>query len=330
MDRMLVVSGLHLDRAWTRRGPRIGDALRQWSSALLGQLVEAAREHEADGLVVVGDLFDRSSTLPSTMEYAAAVLQSFGGPVIIVPGIGDWYGGASPYSYGTWPSNVQIATTTAFSAMEAEGIVWASAWTSPVARSVALPADVGGLLLVRPSVAEPAGLSAQLPDHVHLLTSGEQHAEADGYAVVRPLVEVGHTEATALLLDLRGGALTTQQVSLGPSPVRTAVVDLGRVVDDQEAFDVVCAQAADGEPTVVRAVGVLPAAVLPPSLLEPRWPDHLLVDEGGLEYASPAADADDRTTQGEFMRAMAEIAATPRERHIATALGLQAMTASGA
>src|SRR3954470_24326442 len=124
MTRIVVVAGLHLDRAWPELGSAFGNALRRWSREALGQVVAEARRREAEAIVVLGQLVSRSTVVPETLDYAAAVLGSFPHPVLIAPGRDDWYGGGGPYEIGPWPANVHIWKAAAFEPAPALPSIW--------------------------------------------------------------------------------------------------------------------------------------------------------------------------------------------------------------
>ena len=127
---------------------------------MLAQVVDVAQTSGADAIVIVGDLFDRSTVLPSTVEYTAKVFESFSGRVHVAPGIKDWYGDDCPYVYGPWGTNTRAWTTATFTSADSDdATLLGSAWT---ARSIASPAtplvrtaknDVR--LMVRAEIAEP-------------------------------------------------------------------------------------------------------------------------------------------------------------------------------
>ncbi|MDN5896914.1 MAG: hypothetical protein L0H93_23190, partial [Nocardioides sp.] len=60
MSRIMVVTGVHLDRGWPGLGSAWGNALRRWSREALAKAVEQARQCDVEAIVVVGTLMDRS------------------------------------------------------------------------------------------------------------------------------------------------------------------------------------------------------------------------------------------------------------------------------
>ena len=107
--------------------------------------------------MVVGDLMDRSTVLPETVEYAAAVLGSFPGHVLIAPGPPTGSAMAAPMSSARGPQISTSGRTPRFEPAPAMPTMWGSAWTSPSSRAPR-PADDGrdgGLrTLVRAGLSE--------------------------------------------------------------------------------------------------------------------------------------------------------------------------------
>src|SRR6478735_3253488 len=130
MSRIMIVAGVHLDRAWTELGRDAGSAMRDWSRQMIGLVVEQAGQHQADTLLVLGGLTDRSSALPETVRYAAQVLGTFPGQVVVVPGERDWTDGHDLYSLTAWAANTTVATDSAYTSIVGTPLR-VSAWTSP-------------------------------------------------------------------------------------------------------------------------------------------------------------------------------------------------------
>lgn len=327
MTRVLAVHGLGLDRAWPDLGREGGELLRQWSVGLLAEVAEAAVRERADVVVVVGDLLDRATATPSTVEYAAAVLGSMGVPVLVVPGERDWYADGSPYAVHSWPSTITVVTSA--TPQPCVDGVWASAWTGPTASPLSVPAElVSGALLVRPGVPDPVSMAERLPEGVHLLTSAERHDESA--ARVTRVGRTGSLEgAEAVVLELSEGAgVSAVRVGLSAAPVTVTDLDVTGVSSDGQLREALLA-VADG-PSLVRLHGDLTVGVLPPRLHADPLPSHVVVDEERLGFLEPEITADDRTTAAEFLRGLDGLGLERRTRHVATALGLRALAASEA
>ena len=288
MTRVLAVSGLGLDRAWPDLGSVLGAQLREWSVALLAEVGQAVSRAGAERLLLVGDLFDRATVTPATVEYVGAVLGSVGVPVVVIPGRSDWYGEGSPYIHAAWPDNVSIVSSSVPVACDGGETLWASAWTGAVEHRLVLPSGLGAqtTLLVRPDVSDPALLTTQLPAATHLLTSSARVVVHSRATVLTPLATLDQP-VTAQLLTLQGdGAWEAEVVGLSACPVALKRLDVAEVKADRDLYEAVLAAAGD-TPAVVRLSGALPAGVLPPSLHTEPLPPHVVVDEDELEYAEP-------------------------------------------
>lgn len=322
MTRVLAVHGVGLDRAWPELGHEHGELMRGWSAELLAEAVQAAAREEVDALVVAGDLFDRATATPSTVEYAAAVLGSAGVPVVVVPGQRDWYGDGSPYVHSSWPASVRIAANAAFEPV-LDDRIWVSAWTGPTSQLPATPAgSEGPALLVRPSVAGATEVAERLPHGLHLLTSGEQHDD-EGWTSVAPLASLERAMGVLLVdvaEDHRPGAA---RVPLGEPPVLLVELDVTGLGSEEQLREALVA-AAD-RPALIRLMGELAVEVLPPALHAEPLPPHLVVDETELTFADPRITPDDRTTRAELLRGLAGLGLERRRLHVSTALGLRAL-----
>jgi len=328
MSRMIVVAGVHLDRAWPELGSAFGNALRRWSREVLARVVDQARQREADAILVVGDLMDRSTVLPETVEYAATVLGSFPGHVLIAPGSADWTGDDGPYELRTWPANVHIWTNADYAPAPTVPALWASAWTSLSSRPPRLPIaglDDGCRTVVR------AGLSGAdmsgLAEGDRLVSSGL--ADREQLLVVADLVhEPGAPGGFALLIDSGNPDAGVELIDLPGQPGFLVEIDVTSL-ETHEEFESAIKSACSGDgPGQLRLSGVLAARILLPGFAGPEIAPDAVVDMNSLGYAVEVPDASDRSTQAEFLRAMALTRGDERERHQTTALGLRALSAS--
>lgn len=328
MSRIVVVTGVHLDRAWPELGSTFGNALRLWSREVLARLVDEARQRDAEAIVIAGNLMDRSTVLPETVEYAATVLGSFPGHVLVAPGSTDWVGDDGPYELGAWPANIHIWTKAGFEPASKMPALWGSAWTSPSSRPPRLPLadpDEGHRTFVR------AGLSAiefgGLTPGDRLVSSGS--APSDHPLAVTDLVhEPGGAGGNALLMDAGGPDAGIEIIRLLGQPGATTHIDVTSL-ETQEEFDSAITKACSGDgPVQVRLSGELAARILLPGFAGPEIAADVIVEMSSLRYAVEVPDPADRSTQAEFLRAMALTRGDERERHQTTALGLRALSAS--
>lgn len=327
MSRIMLVSGVHLDRAWLELGSAFGRTLRDWSREALVRAVEQAREHQVSALVVVGGLMDRSTVLPETVEFAATVLGSFPGPVLVAPGPTDWIGDGGPYELGAWPPNVHIWSKAVFDPAPSLPSVWGSAWTGPSSRAPG-PSDEARdgdfRVWLRASLTED-DLPGQERDRI--VSSG---IPGRGRLLVVPdlVHEPGETGGAVLLIDLEEGLADVDTIGLPGQPGALVELDVtGRVT--QEEFEAEFKAACVGEePVLLRLGGELAAPILLPGFGGPDVPPDVSVDVSGLRYAVEVPEAADRSTRAEFLRAMALTRGDERERHQTTALGLVALSSS--
>ena len=134
MIRFIHAADFHLDSAFGALTVQQAAARRRESRELLLRLANYANTHEADLVLLAGDLFDSGSTFRETGEQLAEALASLRAPVFIAPGNHDWYGPGSPYAALTWPENVHIFRGDVPKAVELPGknvTVWGAAFRGP-------------------------------------------------------------------------------------------------------------------------------------------------------------------------------------------------------
>lgn len=315
MESVLAVAGVGIDRAWSQFDPATGARLRQSSQDLLHAVVAAAYDHGVDALVVVGDLFDRATSRPSAVTEVRTLFAALDIPVVVVPGVADWIGPGSPYSYGDW-SGAEVATDSAPTAVPSLSGWLVAAVTRPQGVTSALPSVPPGAVVVTPSYDGLAPASGQV------LTSGARFAAEGGLVVVPPLVAPGG-EAVAVLL--REG-LDAKPVVLGDSVVRLLDLDISSCDTTADLIALLDASATGEDCVHLRLVGRLAQGVLLPGYADWSPRAGVTVDVEALDFVAPTTpDPGAQTADAQFMRAMAQLDVLPRERHQATALGLLAM-----
>jgi hypothetical protein len=304
---VMIVSGVHLDHAWTGLGAPFGSALRDWSRQVLALVVEEANRRSANILLISGDLFDRSYALPTTVDYASQMLGTFSGDVLIVPGKSDWINDTSLYSTHEWASNTSICSSLDYQPCAAAPTVWASAWTSPGGSTPWIPNGSGPRVLVRPKMVDDAVLT--VPDLVH------DPREPGGFA---------------LLIDSANPRAPVQQIDLPRQPGSIADVDVSDATDTDALADALEAVLTPGDPLLLRLLGTLAPGVLLPGFGGPDWslPPEVVLDLDRLSFATPSVEATDQSARAEFLRAMAYANTHELQRHQTTALGLAALHAS--
>jgi exonuclease SbcD len=119
--RFIHTSDIHLDTSFSGSGfpSRLGDRKREAIRGTFRRIVEDARIHEVDFLLIAGDLFESERITPDTFEFLKqqlAGLQSI--RVFISPGNHDPYAKGSPYKEEIWPANVHIFDAEEFQSVD--------------------------------------------------------------------------------------------------------------------------------------------------------------------------------------------------------------------
>lgn len=129
--RLLLFSDLVLDRPYEWAPPSVGDARRAAAREALVELLGLARQHNVDLIACAGDLFDRRTIRPTTMQWLITALRSAGVPVLIAPGNRDFVGPLGGYTRHEWPDNVTVFHTDRLVPVDVTGgvTVWGAAHT---------------------------------------------------------------------------------------------------------------------------------------------------------------------------------------------------------
>ncbi len=325
---MFIVSGLHVDRPWPNLVPSFGRALREWSLALLPEVVDQAKKHEADTIVVLGDLLHRATVLPDTVDHIAEVLGTFPGRVLIAPGRRDWAGDSGPYERATFAPNTEVWSSESYSELPSAPGVFGSAWTS--ATSNVDPPRRGGSpgtrrIWVRPE-GNTTGWADKEPTELFITSGPTFHAEEGVFVAPHVVQEPGATGSNALLLDLTDEGVNAQIVSLPPQPGSRAELDVTPLLSTASLGRALASASRGRTPVHLSLVGTLAPGVLLPGSGGPMPSEDVQLDLSALEYADPPHRAGDHSMIAEFLRAMADSPDDARTRHQVTALGLQALT----
>ena len=301
----MIVGGVHLDHAWTGLGTSFGSALRQWSRNILALVVEEANRRDCELLLIAGDLFNRSYALPGTIDYAAQVLGTFRGDVLIVPGSTDWYDAASLYSTHAWAANTSICSSSDYQPCAVAPAVWVSAWTSPGGSAPRVPVAPEARVLVRAGMDDEDRVLT-VPNLVH------DPREPGGFV---------------LLIDSAEPTGSAQQIELGSHPGSLVVLDVTDVTSTDALAAALEAAITPGSPMLLRLVGTLATEVLLPGFSGPdrNLPANVVLDLDSLTFATPSVDPTDRSALAEFLRAIAYANTPELERHQTIALGLAAL-----
>lgn len=325
---MFIVSGLHLDRAWPDLGPAFGKAWRSWSRTLLSEVVERAQRLEADTILVLGDLVDRETVLPDTLDFATQTLGSFPGTVLIVPGRRDWAGDAGPYERAAFADNTEVWSTESYSELPAAPGVFGSAWTSP--SPVREPPRPGGPATTRRiwvrADSESVPLTVEATDDL-LITSGPTVRIDEGVLVAPQLVGEPGAVPRGLVMDLGEEAAAARIVRLSEPPGSRVDLDVTALTSTQALDQALDSVDRGHNPVLLSLVGTLAPGVLLPGSGGPVPGEAVHLNLSALTYADPPRRSGDHSMVAEFLRAMAESPDDARTRHQVTALGLRALHA---
>lgn len=129
---ILHFSDLHLDTSFSesRLPPEIGRRCRESLRNTLVELLNIARERNADAITIAGDLFENERVQPETLKFIAEHFSRLSPmPIIIAPGLCDHAGPHSAYRQQRWPSNVHIFLNNSFSdySFSSEYELWGAA-----------------------------------------------------------------------------------------------------------------------------------------------------------------------------------------------------------
>jgi DNA repair exonuclease SbcCD nuclease subunit len=129
--RALLLSDLLLDRPYEWAPPEVANERREAAREALVAILTLGRERQVDAIACAGDLYDRRTVQPTTMQWLAAALRSAGAPVLIAPGDRDYVGPLGGYTNREWPENVTVFEHDRFTPVEVgDGVtIWGAAHT---------------------------------------------------------------------------------------------------------------------------------------------------------------------------------------------------------
>ncbi len=119
--RFIHTSDIHLDTSFSGSGfpSRLGDRKREAIRGTFRRIIDDARNHEVDIVLIAGDFFESERITADTFEFIKrqlAVLNST--KVFIAPGNHDPFVSGSPYRDDSWPPNVHIFNSEEFQSFE--------------------------------------------------------------------------------------------------------------------------------------------------------------------------------------------------------------------
>jgi DNA repair exonuclease SbcCD nuclease subunit len=119
--RFIHTSDVHLDTSFSGSGfpSRLGGRKREAIRGTFRRMIEDARNHEVDIVLIAGDLFEAEHITPDTFEFIKQQLAALSSvPVFISPGNHDPCIPGSPYQEYSWPPNVHIFAAEEFQSIE--------------------------------------------------------------------------------------------------------------------------------------------------------------------------------------------------------------------
>jgi len=175
--RFIHTSDIHLDTSFSGSGfsSRLGDRKREAIRGTFRRIMEDAGVHEADFVLVAGDLFEHDRITPDTFEFIRQQLEKLNPvPVYISPGNHDPFMKGSPYREESWSPNVHIFQREEFQSVELSKLgirITGFGFTGPgleehhFQRLAALPSDCFNIVLSHGSDLSriPAGKSSHGP-----------------------------------------------------------------------------------------------------------------------------------------------------------------------
>ncbi|HSW39334.1 MAG TPA: DNA repair exonuclease [Acidobacteriota bacterium] len=109
--RFIHTSDIHLDTSFSGEGlpSRLGGRKREAIRGTFRRILEEARIHAVDIVLIAGDLYEADHVTPDTIEFLKQQFENLASTrVFIAPGNHDPFTKQSPYREESWPSNVHI------------------------------------------------------------------------------------------------------------------------------------------------------------------------------------------------------------------------------
>jgi len=119
--RFIHTSDIHLDTSFSGSAfpSRLGDRKREAIRSTFRQVIDDARRHEVDFVLIAGDLFELDRVTPDTVQFLKQQFDSLNAiRVFISPGNHDPFVPGSPYKEESWPANVCIFNAEEFRSVE--------------------------------------------------------------------------------------------------------------------------------------------------------------------------------------------------------------------
>ncbi|GAA1135531.1 hypothetical protein [Ornithinicoccus hortensis] len=316
--KLLVVSGLHLDKAWTSEQVAVGHQLRAASSQLLLELVQRALDLEVDALVVLGGLWDPATVRGSTVDDVRTVLDAVPFPVVLLPDRAEAESGFRPESLVEWPATVHLVESHARTTV----VIGDNHLTAvgPLAPPEQITHGVDALLTTQ-SGREFGDIPVVCP-------ASSRDAQFHGTVPVPVLIEgsgTGHPQGIVVMLS-QGQAPQVEEVTFSVDLGTERTLDVSEHEDSSTLISALndTLSACAGSDRLRVSGRVNPRVLVPPAL---KWtqsrPDVTVVWED-LDFVFPPTPPD-HTVQAELIRRLAGPGPDAARRHQALALGLDSL-----
>jgi exonuclease SbcD len=327
--KLLLFSDVVLDRPYEWATPSLANARRAAARESLVELLGVARSQDVDVIACAGDLFDRRTVRPATMQWLTAAFRSADAPVLIAPGNRDFIGPLGGYQSYDWPENVIVFDEPHFEAVEvADGVtIWGAAHTEAHrGRSffAGFEVDRDGVNFALLHATERSGLEREQGlDACALFDESEVEGAGFDHALVGHFQQAHlgwtHTYAgapithaidhpasnTAVLVTLApDGSIEREEVELSTPQIADVEVDLTDVSSTRDVVKRVNAALAGWTgATRLRLTGrVAPELVLQREDLGVASTEEVLVEWAAGVDVDVDALANEPTVRGQFVR----------------------------
>jgi DNA repair protein SbcD/Mre11 len=355
--RFIHTSDIHLDTSFSGSGfpSRLGDRKREAIRGTFRRIIEDALLHEADFVLIAGDLFEQDRVTPDTIEFLKRQFESIGAVrVFISPGNHDPAMKGSPYKEEIWPSNVHIFDAEEFQPVELPdlgiriagfGFVHAFLEERHFQRLPVLPGDLFNIVLSHGSDISqvPKGKSRHGPftvaeiagKNVHYCALGHYHQQ---HQLPNPIDSAqiwysgipegrGWDEEGAcghLLGEIAGGSVRVESKLCNQYPLNTLTVDCDSFSTREQILDAILQQRGvrfDAKTILrIRLAGALDHKL---DLSLPELEERLAAEALFIQWddqTHPGFDFDaiaqEKTLRGKFVRVLNERIAAAEEQNL--------------
>ncbi len=345
--RFIHTADIHLDTSFSGSGfpSPLGGRKREAIRRTFRRILEDARTHAVDILLIAGDLFEHDRVTPDTIEFLKQQFESLGAiRVFISPGNHDPFIHGSCYRVEKWPPNVHIFREETFLPAELPDLgvrIWGFGFTHnqvemhPFLTLPLLPSDLTNIVITHASdiTRVPSGKFRHAPftidevagKNVHYCALGHYHRqgpvanEIDGTQVWYSGIPEGRGwdeegPLGYLLGEIEGGRIKVEGRTCNQYPLRTLLLNCDGFSSREQILDAILqhrgASFDSGTILKIRLQGTIDARLdLSFTYLEERLGKEALHVEWQDE-TQPSIDFDsiasERTLRGRFVRLLDE------------------------